>query len=136
MERLLARRGAKGGPFLHLNEAEAAGFSGKSDVEAAADVLAKMTGNGLVITLGERGCYCREKDADAGFFVPGAAARVIDTVGAGDAHCGALIAGLKQGRGLREACGIANKIGAAVAGIHGTTPDRLPGEDVPLTLPG
>ncbi|MDR1636192.1 MAG: PfkB family carbohydrate kinase [Treponema sp.] len=136
VERLLARRGANGGPFLHLNEAEAAAFSGKNDVATAAEVLAKMTGNGLVITLGERGCYCREKDADAGFFVPGAAARVIDTVGAGDAHCGALIAGFKQGRGLREACGIANKIGAAVVGMHGTTPDSLPGEDSPLPLPG
>jgi sugar/nucleoside kinase (ribokinase family) len=127
MERLLARPGAEGGPFLHLNETEACGFSGKNNVEAAAEALAKMTGNGLVITLGERGCYCREK-GKAGFFVPGVAARVVDTVGAGDAHCGALIAGLKRGRGLREACKTANRIGAAVVGIHGTTPDKAPEE--------
>jgi sugar/nucleoside kinase (ribokinase family) len=135
MERLLGRRGAKGGPFLHLNEAEAGAFSGKNDVEEAAELLAKMTENSLVITRGERGCYCREKSAAAGFFVPGLAVRVADTVGAGDAHCGALIASLKQGRGLREACGIANRIGAAVAGTHGAVLDRLPGED-PLDLPG
>jgi sugar/nucleoside kinase (ribokinase family) len=126
MERLLGRRGAKGGPFLHLNEKEAKSFSGKDDVEAAAEFLAGMTGNSLVITQGERGCYCREKGSAAGFFVPGLAVRVADTVGAGDAHCGALIAGLKQGKGLREACGIANRIGAAVAGIHGSVLDRLP----------
>ncbi|MDR0998334.1 MAG: PfkB family carbohydrate kinase [Treponema sp.] len=128
MERLIARRGAETGPFLHLNEREACIFSGKNKVEAAAEALGKMTGNSLVITLGERGCYCREKGGAAGFFVPGAAARVVDTVGAGDAHCGALIAGLKQGRGLGEACRIANRIGAAVAGIHGTSLDKIPEE--------
>jgi sugar/nucleoside kinase (ribokinase family) len=136
MERLLGRRGAKGGPFLHLNETEAGGFSGKTDVEAAAEVLAEMTGNSLVITRGERGAYCRERGAAAGFFVPGLAARVVDTVGAGDAHCGALIAALKQGRGLREACGIANRIGAAVVGIQGTSLDSLPEDLDTLALPG
>jgi sugar/nucleoside kinase (ribokinase family) len=121
MERLLGRRGARGGPFLHLNEREAGLFSGKTEVEGAAEFLADMTGNGLVITLGERGCYCRERGADAGFFVPGVAVKAVDTVGAGDAHCGALIAGLKQGKGLREACGTANKTGAAVAGMRGSS---------------
>jgi sugar/nucleoside kinase (ribokinase family) len=92
-----------------------------------------MTRNSLAVTLGERGCYCRGKGAAAGFFVPGVAARVVDTVGAGDAHCGALIAGLKQGRGLREACGIANQVGAAVVGIHSATPDKVPEEaEIPV----
>jgi sugar/nucleoside kinase (ribokinase family) len=121
MERLLGRRGARGGPFLHLNEREACGFSGKAGVEGAAAALADMTRTGLVITQGERGCYCRERGAAAGFFVPGAASKAVDTVGAGDAHCGALIAALKQGKGLGEACGTANEIGALVAGMREST---------------
>jgi sugar/nucleoside kinase (ribokinase family) len=129
MERLLARRSADGaGPFLHLNETEACGFSGRNGVEAAAETLAGMTGNTLVITLGERGCYCREKSG-VGYFVPGFPARVVDTVGAGDAHCGAFIAGIKQGRELRQVCEIANKTGAAVVGIQGAVLDKLPRED-------
>jgi len=51
---------------------------------------------------------------------------VIDTVGAGDAHCGALIACLKAGMNLEEACREANRIGAAVVGIKGAV---LPAPD-------
>jgi sugar/nucleoside kinase (ribokinase family) len=135
MERLLSRRGAGGGPFLHLNGREACDFSGKNSAEEAAEALAEMTGNSLVITLGEQGCYCREKDAVSGFFVPGLKIRAVDTVGAGDAHCGALIAGLKQGKGLGEACRTANRIGAAVAGIRSSAPDKAPEGNGPV-LPG
>jgi len=37
---------------------------------------------------------------------------VRDTIGAGDAHCGAFIASLKQGKSLKEACTAANKMAA------------------------
>jgi sugar/nucleoside kinase (ribokinase family) len=121
MERLLARH-----PVLHLNESEACSFAASLDagktsavtgVEAAAEILGAHTGNAVVITLGERGCYYREKGsapkgtAQCGF-VPGFPAAVRNTVGAGDAHCGALMGSLKQGNGLKESCKIANRIGA------------------------
>jgi sugar/nucleoside kinase (ribokinase family) len=116
--RLLARRTAQDrGPLLHLNETEAREFSRKDTVEGAAEFLSQKTANDLVITLGAQGCYYREKDH--GVFVPGVPAQVVDTVGAGDAHCGALIAGLKQGKTLQASCEWANAAGAAVVGVRG-----------------
>jgi len=120
MKRLFKRRDLKNnGPLLHLNQTEAFRFTGKRTLDEAAVFLVEKTGNSLVITLGERGCYCLEKTWQEGRYVQGFPAKVIDTVGAGDAHCGALIACLKAGMSLEEACIKANKIGAAVAEIKG-----------------
>ena len=113
MDALLSRRDYSGkGPLLHLNGTEALAFSGKQRVEEAAEYLAGKTSNIVVITLGEQGCYCLGKTA--GCFVPGFPVRVVDTVGAGDAHCGALIACLKEGMDPGEACLKANRIGASL----------------------
>jgi sugar/nucleoside kinase (ribokinase family) len=124
METLFKRRDSHGkGPVLHLNEREACSFSGKDSVQAAASFLAEKTRNALVITLGEKGCYCYDcyggNTEPDGCFVPALSAVVVDTTGAGDAHCGAVIAGLRKGQTLREACETANKIGAAVVSKHG-----------------
>jgi sugar/nucleoside kinase (ribokinase family) len=114
MEKIFARH-----PVLHLNGTEALAFAARlasapaPGVEAAAEILAAHTGNTVVITLGEKGCYYREKETAQSGFVPGCAAAARNTVGAGDAHCGALIACLKQGKSLQESCEIANKAGAA-----------------------
>jgi sugar/nucleoside kinase (ribokinase family) len=128
MERLFNRRDRKNnGPLIHLNQTEAYRFTGKRTLEKAALFLAEKTGNSLVITLGRRGCYCLEKTRREGRYVQGFPAKVIDTVGAGDAHCGALIACMKEGMGLEEACLIANRIGAAAVGIKGAVLDTMPG---------
>jgi sugar/nucleoside kinase (ribokinase family) len=125
MARLLARRSSRGeGPVLHLNGDEAREFSGEADIEGAADFLFQRTANRLVITLGARGCYYRDKDGGA--FVPGLPARPLSTVGAGDTHCGAIIACLKQGLDLRTACERANAAGAAVVEVPGASLDQLP----------
>ncbi|MDR2501611.1 MAG: PfkB family carbohydrate kinase, partial [Treponema sp.] len=72
MERLLARRDTGGlGPFLHLNENEACCFTGQNQVEAAAEALGGMTDNALVVTLGERGCYYRERGGETRGFIAG-----------------------------------------------------------------
>jgi len=127
MERLLCRRDRNNkGPLLHLNENEALQFSGRNTIEEGAALFAEKTGNSVVITLGERGCYCLTHNGTDGCLVPGFPAGVIDTVGAGDSHCGALIAALKEGMALEEACLRANRIGAAVVGIHGAVLDKLP----------
>ena len=128
MEKLLARRDNKGkGPFLHLNETEACSFSEKPNIQAAAEFLSAKTNNALVITLGEKGCfYFDPQNANHGF-IPGFPTFVRDTTGAGDAHCGAVIAGLKQGKALAETCEIANRLGAAVVSIQGADLDKLSG---------
>ena len=109
MEGLLGRRDkAKRGPLLHLNEKEALSFSGRQRAEDAAELLAKKTNNAVVITLGAQGCYCLS--GSEGRFVPAFPSRLSDTVGAGDTHCGALIASLKEGMSLEDACEKANRV--------------------------
>ena len=121
VEKLFKRRDSHGkGPVLHLNEREACSFTGKESIQGAAEFLSEKTGNALVITLGEKGCYCYDMHNDSsGCFVPPYPADAVDTTGAGDAHCGAVIAGLRKGQTLREACETANRIGAAVVGNKG-----------------
>ena len=127
MDRLLAHRDINGrGPLLHLNEIEALSYSGKRKLEEAAEFLAEKAGNNVVITLGERGCYCRDISHLSGTAIAGTQVKVVDTVGAGDAHCGALIACLKNGMKLEEACKTANRIGASIVNIKGSVLHKPP----------
>lgn len=126
MEKLLYRRDVHGkGPLIHLSETEMLEFSGYADigggasrlegVMAGAAILAEKTENAVAVTLGEKGCYCLEKPGAEGSLVPGIPVKAVNTVGLGDAHCGALIACLKAGMNLAEACLHANETGAALA---------------------
>jgi len=108
------------GPLLHLNEREALWYTKKNNVKSAAAVLYMLTNNAVVITLGERGCYCFDQTTDkSGKFLPGYPAKIVDTTGAGDVHLGAVITGLKNGNSLEKSCEAANLIGAAACGMHG-----------------
>jgi len=124
MEQIFSRH-----PVLHLNRTEARSYAeilakSKSHIttaseslstEEAAEILAEHTGNAVVITLGNQGCYFRNggnKPGQVSGYVSAFPAVVRNTVGAGDAHCGALIAALKLGGSLEAACTIANKAGA------------------------
>ena len=54
--------------------------------------------------------------------------KIGDTIGAGDAHIGAILACLTMDIPLYEAIAYANQISAAVVGVHGATlpPEALP----------
>jgi sugar/nucleoside kinase (ribokinase family) len=116
MEALLKRRDKNGkGPFLHLNEKEALSFSGETRVEKAAKALAALSNNSLVITLGERGSYCFSHTD--GRYVKSSTIKTANTTGAGDAHFGAVIACLKKGMNLEQACRNANNIAAEIISL-------------------
>jgi sugar/nucleoside kinase (ribokinase family) len=101
-------------PILHLNRTESFEYTGETDIEKAGSLLSGKTGAALVITLGEHGAYYRERDASAGRIASADPVQVKDTVGAGDAHCGAVIAGLKQGLTLQAAVERANQASGAL----------------------
>jgi sugar/nucleoside kinase (ribokinase family) len=123
MRLFLCRRDSNGkGPFIHLNEKEALDFAGKAKIEEAAEFIAQKTGNSVVITLGEKGCYCLESAGAKGGFSPGYPVQQVNTVGAGDAHFGAIIACVKEGQSLEEACIKANKAGAEVVANFSKSP--------------
>lgn len=53
------------------------------------------------VTLGERGAYCHESP-EVSYSVPGIPSQVVDTIGAGDAHIGAVLACLQKGKACTD----------------------------------
>lgn len=110
-------------PVLHLNEEEAVaaaamyGRPADDSVEAAAAALSALTGNMTVVTLGEKGCmYCRNGEIG---YAEGFPAEVVDTIGAGDSHIGALMGQLHSGAELPDALLTANRVASAVVSVRG-----------------
>lgn len=124
-------------PVLHMNGDEAMVLAGRlcdgesvddakteggrADIERAAVALARYVGNAVFATLGGDGClYC---DGDRSDVVAGSSARVVDTIGAGDSHIGALMVGLHRGETPESAIARANRVAAAIVGISGAHAD-------------
>lgn len=118
-------------PIIHLNQDEASQFTGCSRPADAAKAIYRRTNNSVIITLGKDGAYIYEaakplfgeQTARCGqnrvYTIPSVPAPVVDTIGAGDAHIGAIIASLKKGLQLPVAVENANKIAAAVVSVPG-----------------
>lgn len=110
-------------PILHLNDTEveicAARICDSELVRArgAAAILSERTGNMVLVTLGGEGCYY-EAGPRRGV-VPGVRARVVDTIGAGDSHIGAVMACLHRGDTLDDALACANRVASAVVSVSG-----------------
>ncbi len=107
-------------PILHINKLEAKELSGANTTEGAARILASLTGNTVIITLGEEGTYCLEKSGES-YLMPGVPAVVVDTIGAGDSHIGAIMASLSMGCSMKEAIQNANRVASAVVGVKGAS---------------
>lgn len=111
MERMLALH-----PILHMNEGESIAFTGETTAEDAAKALFVRTGNAVIVTLGAKGALCY--DGTLHYAAP-IATQVCDTIGAGDSHMGAVIAGRRLGLSFARAIEMANHISAAVVGKEG-----------------
>jgi ribokinase len=115
------------------NEVEAAALSGvPGDPLAAAEVLREQLGAAVVVTVGEEGAWVLDGGAPERL----AAHRVdaVDTVGAGDAFCGALGARLAAGATLREATVYANAAAALSVTKPGAEPSMPRAEDIEALL--
>lgn len=110
------------GAVFHLNEAEICHFTRCEDVEQATRMLHTLTQNDVIVTLGERGAYVLS--GEQGQYVGGKIVRVVDTIGAGDAHIGAVMAFESQGLRLVDAVQRANVISAAVVSQSGAELSR------------
>jgi ribokinase len=98
--------------LLVVNEHEAALLGG-------ADELLTVVPR-LVVTLGARGALVRTRDATTA--VPGIPVDVVDTTGAGDTFCGALVARLDEGAELEPAVRFATAAAALSVGRPGAVP--------------
>ncbi len=112
MERLMALH-----PVLHINKAEAMSYDGLDNVEAATQAIYEKTQNLVIVTLGADGAMFY--DGSKMHRVASEKTQVVDTVGAGDSHIGAVIACLSKGMELEDAILLANKTAAAVVGTYG-----------------
>ena len=113
MERVFALR-----PVLHLNDDEAEEYTGTDTLESAAGALYALTKNLVVITTGERGA-CFYNGQALTQVPPVKVERIADTIGAGDGHCGALMACLARGLGPEEAVAKANAAAALLVTVKG-----------------
>lgn len=114
LDRIFARQ-----PITHLNEEEAMELSQTSNYEDAAKVISERTNNTVIITLGCKGAYYYGDGH--GNLVKGEKATVVDTIGAGDSHIGAIMASVKMGYTMQQAVERANKVSAAVVGVQGSS---------------
>lgn len=103
-------------PIVHMNEGESLAFTGEKNVEAAARAIHARTQNVVIITLGEKGSYCFDGTDHYAEPVP---AKVCDTIGAGDSHMGAVIAGRRLGLSFPDAIKMANHVSSVVVSKAG-----------------
>lgn len=111
-------------PVWHLNDLEARTYTGLDVLEEAGYALARECGNAVVVTAGAEGAHLFEDGRHV--LVPTEPVEVVDTVGAGDAHLGALAAARMAGRTWEDALALANRVAGAVCGVRGATlPDDV-----------
>ena len=116
-ERILAMH-----PILHLNEQEAQALAGVSDSEnailAAARALHAKTQNMVIVTRGADGVLWISADGSV-HTAPSVPSTVVDTIGAGDSHCGAVLTGLTLGWTEEDTMRFANRIASEVVAQEG-----------------
>ena len=105
-------------PIVHLNDDEIKEYFATDDVQQAMVKLYEKTENTVIVTLGDKGAMWYD-----GSEIKHAPAvkvdHVVDTIGAGDSHIGAVMSGLYNGKTMEEAIADANKVAAAVVGVKG-----------------
>lgn len=118
IDRALLQRLYKLHPVMHLNDDEIKEYFGTEDVKQAMEKMYSLTENTVIVTLGEKGAVWY--DGNEHRQAPAVKVdTVVDTIGAGDSHVGAVMACLHGGMTMEEAIVTANKVAAAVVGVKG-----------------
>jgi ribokinase len=135
-----ARLAKEAGAIVVLNPAPAVGdvrdYEGLIDVlvpnETEAAAIGDVDGIDLVLTLGEKGALVRSGGREQRYEPHDV--DCVDTVGAGDAFCGALCAALAGGSDLFEAARIGNAAGALAVTRAGAEPSMPHRRDIDALL--
>ncbi len=102
--------------YFFPNFDEACLLTGEKEEEKVADKLYNCGVKNVVMKIGKRGCYIRNKDG--AMVVPAAKGiTAIDTIGAGDNFASGFISAILEGKDLRD-CGIQANCTAAISVQH------------------
>ena len=112
MERILSV-----GPILHLNEKETFDYAKQPSVEDCLRYLYGLNHNLVVVTMGASGTMYY--DGSVMRQVPAYKTQVKDTIGAGDSHVAAMIAGYSKGLDTEQCVRLANRVASAIVSIQG-----------------
>ena len=104
-------------PIVHLNHTEALYISGEDTFTAAAEYIHQQTGAPVILTIGSKGCYIQTSKSSR--HIPSEDVKVIDTIGAGDAHAATIVAMLKLNYDLFEAARVANHVSSQIVAVSG-----------------
>lgn len=99
--------------LIHCNQDEIEFLAGfKGTIQEMATALFNSTQSPIIVTLGSQGTYFITKN-DSGI-IPAEEVEVLNTIGAGDTHCGGMLHALCNGASLRLAIEYANHLAAIV----------------------
>jgi ribokinase len=125
--------------FIVPNEVEAQLLTGikwreNKDIHKIAERLLEMGPKNVVITLGSKGLFFKNKVEE--IRMKALKVKVIDTTAAGDAFVGALAFGLSEGKSVREVLKFANAAGALATMKLGAQPSLPQREELDIFLKG
>ncbi len=101
---------------------EAVCIAKESEPEKIADILTSKGANNIIIKLGKKGSYLREKGETKGtVYPPYLVENPVDTIGAGDSFCSGFLAAYARGYSAKECMVIANATGAHSVMAKGAT---------------
>lgn len=98
--------------IVHCNQDEIGFLSTEAGLEAQMAAIYQRTNSPVIVTLGSEGACL----FDRGTFekISSAGAEVVNTIGAGDTHCGGILAGLQKGLSIRDAIKLGNDLSLKV----------------------
>lgn len=100
-----------------MNEKELFDFTKENDLDAALHTLYQQNHNLIIVTLGSNGAAYY--DGTHTTVIPSVPVTVVDTIGAGDSHIGAVISGISKGMSIQDSIKAANEVSACIVGVHG-----------------
>ncbi|HFH9837171.1 TPA: carbohydrate kinase family protein [Streptococcus suis] len=103
-------------PILHLNEQEALSLAQETDIEKAIRLLYGKTKQLLIVTKGSEGAVAFDGVWHKASSV---STEVVDTIGAGDSHMGAMMAALANEKSVTDSLAFANRVASQVVATQG-----------------
>lgn len=98
--------------IVHCNQDEIGYLSTEDTLQEQMADIYRKTDSPVIVTLGSEGA--RLYDQNRFTVITSEKAKVVNTIGAGDTHCGGILAGLQQGLNLTEAIQLGNELSLKV----------------------